>query len=524
MKGICRRLVAVLLLGVALSGCRRQPERPIDPPPLIVIGVDGGEWKVIHHLWDAGKLPNLKRMAGRGVATALHTAYNSSPVIWTTIATGVTPEVHGITDFVVPTPHGDVPVSSAVRKVPALWNMLTRAGRRVAVLGWWASWPAEKINGVVVSDRALLNLDARVSPDSYMPRFQQDLRQEADADPGLFKNDEAQRRDRVIARSAAHLVREKYDLVLLYFRSIDIVSHNEWKYFEPAGFDPIDPRELAEHRDRVPRVYEAVDQQIGRILAAASPESNVLVLSDHGFHAAHRENVKALIDMDAVLERLGYLTRRGGRDRFRAHPHLHLRLAQLRARQDAPFRPRRPRARRAGLAGGARVSAPPSGGRPRDGDQRSRGADSLRSRSPSETRGGGRPRGDRPVPLVTPVVRVQGRPFPPALRSLGRISGTHTANTHGIFLATGPDIDPKADLADIHVRDIAPTILFALGLPVGEDFAGRARTELFSEEFRRTHPLRTIKTWGTRREVEGARTSKEDEHLLNELRSLGYIG
>ncbi|HEX4495121.1 MAG TPA: alkaline phosphatase family protein [Thermoanaerobaculia bacterium] len=516
-------VAALLALLLLLCGCRQQPKRPAHAAPLIVIGMDGGEWKVIHRLWSEGKLPHLKAIADHGVTATLHTAYNSSPVIWTTIATGVSPEVHGITDFVVPTPHGDVPVSSAVRKVPALWNMLTRAGRRVAVLGWWASWPAEKINGVVVSDRALLNdLDARVSPPSYMPRFQQELRQ-ADADPGLFENDEAQRRDRVMARTAAHLVREKYDLVLLYFRSTDIVSHNEWKYFEPEGFDPIDPKELAEHRDRVPRVYEAVDQEIGRILAAAPPESNVLVLSDHGFHAAHREDVKALVDMDAVLERLGYLTRRGdGIDFSRTQVYTYGSPSFARAKM-----------LRFSLAGRE------SGGRVRPEEREAvrrrleadlatvtndRGESILFVRDPHPKRGED---GDLVaivrLPLVTPIVKVQGKPFPAALQSLGRISGTHTANTHGVFFAMGPDIDRKANLADIHVRDMAPTILYALGLPVGKDFLGRARTELFNEDFRRAHPLRSIQTWGTRKE-EGARSSKEDEHLLNELRSLGYIG
>src|SRR3954454_1974367 len=107
-------LICLILVGVSLVlsiVVKRPPARTVRRPPLIVIGIDGGEWKVIHRLWDEGKLPNLKRIAERGVATTLHTAYNSSPVIWTTIATGVTPEVHGITDFVVPTPRGDVPVS-----------------------------------------------------------------------------------------------------------------------------------------------------------------------------------------------------------------------------------------------------------------------------------------------------------------------------------------------------------------------------------------------------------------------------
>jgi hypothetical protein len=126
------------------------------------------------------------------------------------------------------------------------------------------------------------------------------------------------------------------------------------------------------------------------------------------------------------------------------------------------------------------------------------------------------------LPLMTPVLKVRGEPFPEALRGFGRISGTHTPSTHGIFLAMGPDIDPRADLSDIRVHDMAPTILYALGLPVAEDFAGRARTELFTESFRRAHPPRTIKTWGTRQGMGDVR-SKADEDLLNQLRSLGYI-
>jgi predicted AlkP superfamily phosphohydrolase/phosphomutase len=524
MAGARRPLLAPLLLAAVLAGaCHREPSRPAHRPPLIVIGIDGGEWKVIRRLWAEGKLPHLKEIAGRGVAATLHTAYNSSPVIWTTIATGVTPEVHGITDFVVPTARGDVPVSSTVRKVPALWNMATRAGRKVAVLGWWASWPAEKVDGVVLSDRALLDLDARVSPASYLPRFQRDLR-EADADPGLFTSDEEQRRDRVMARSAAHMVREGYDLVLLYFRSADIVSHNEWKYFEPEGFDPVDPRELAAHRDRVPRVYEAIDQEIGRILAAAPPGSDVLVLSDHGFHAAHREDVKALVDMDALLERLGYLGRRpdGGVDFSRTRIYTYgspdfervkmLRFALAGREPGGQVRPEEREALRGRLEKDLESVT----------NERGEPVFFLREARPKRGEDGDFAAIVR-LPLMTPVLKVRGRPFPPAVRSLGRISGTHTPTTHGIFLAAGPDIDPGADLSDLHVHDMAPTILYALGLPVAEDFAGHARTGLFREESRRERPLRTIKTWGTRQGAGEGKASKADEDLLNQLRSLGYI-
>ena len=39
-----------------------------------------------------------------------------------------------------------------MRRVKALWNILSDAGREVAVVGWWATWPAETVRGAVVSD------------------------------------------------------------------------------------------------------------------------------------------------------------------------------------------------------------------------------------------------------------------------------------------------------------------------------------------------------------------------------------
>ena len=135
------------------------------PRPLIVIGFDGGEWSVIRALWEEGKLPHLEGIANRGTSADLESPYSVSPVIWTSIATGQKPEVHGITDFVVPTDHGDVPISSALRKVPALWNLLTLVGRRVSVLGWYATWPAEAVNGVMVTDHVMRDtLPDRVYP------------------------------------------------------------------------------------------------------------------------------------------------------------------------------------------------------------------------------------------------------------------------------------------------------------------------------------------------------------------------
>lgn len=507
-------LLIVSLFFAATSGCQgKRPAPAKRRPPLVVVGIDGGEWRVVDRLWSEGRLPHLKAIAGRGTKGSLRTAYNSSPVIWTTIATGVRPEVHGITDFVVATPQGDVPISSSVRKVPALWNMLSRVGKKVAVLGWWGSWPAEPVNGVVVSDRTLLGLKEDVSPVSFQPRFAEIVKR-ADSDPGRFDlEDGAQRRDLAMARTAEELVAEGYDLILLYFRTPDIESHRHWASFEPDSFPGMDRAELARHADRIPRVYEAVDEAVGRILAKA-PGANVVVLSDHGFHATRGgEEAQIEFDMDAVLERLGYLARNGAAVDF----------SRTRAYTYAT-----PPHRRAKLI---RVS--PQGGEARDELLRNLRQDLetarfagdepvfwLRDPRPKEVEQGADLVAVVSLEGATPSFTVKGKPL---TMGLHRISGTHTTTTHGIFLAAGPDIAPGAKIDGIHVHDIAPTLLYALGIPVAEDFVGKPWQPLFNEGFRRRMPLRSLRTWGVRTGAGAARPSAADEKLLEELRALGYL-
>jgi predicted AlkP superfamily phosphohydrolase/phosphomutase len=356
-----------------------------------------------------------------------------------------------------------------------------------------------------VTDRALLDLERRVSPPSYLPTFLEEIRR-AREEPSLFgAEDEAEMRDRAIARAAVTLAGQGFDLLMVYFRSPDIISHNHWRSYEPEAFKgAADPADRDRDMDQIPRSYEAVDQTLGRLLKAGPKDLNVLVISDHGFHAARPEEVKVLLDMDAVLKRLGYLGRitTYGTPSFRQVKLL--RFAQVPPAERGELRRRLTE----DLAAVTWESGAP--------------AFLVRDARPREIKEGA----DFAVVVqmegATPALRIRGERFEGAIESLSRISGTHTRNTHGIFLAAGPDIDLDAKLEGIRVHDITPTLLYGLGLPVAESFAGKPRTDLFIEAFREEHPVRTIKSWGKRKSA-GARTSKEDEKLLEELRALGYI-
>src|SRR6266542_3226350 len=134
----------------------RPPVEADDPPrpagsraahaPVILIGLAG-----------AGRMPNLARLVREGRSLVLKSFVPIlSPVVWTTIATGMTPDLHGVLDFqeVDPQTGASVPISGRSRRLPAVWNVASAEGLRVGVVGWWATHPAEEVNGFFVSDRA----------------------------------------------------------------------------------------------------------------------------------------------------------------------------------------------------------------------------------------------------------------------------------------------------------------------------------------------------------------------------------
>jgi len=514
-------LACALVLAGLLVSCQEPPEAT---RPILFIGVDGAEWSVIEALWSEGRMPNLQRLAERGAAATLECVYcGKSPVIWTSIATGVEPESHGVTDFVVTTPEGDVvPVSSASRLRPALWNMLTTASRRVSVLGWYVSWPAEEINGIMVTDRALGRAENRIWPESWLPEFDE-MVEEARQQPNPFPPNQRSERDQLVSHLALELQPQRFDLMLTYFKSTDVISHHYWKYFRPEGFEPIEAGEVEALGDFVPQAYEAVDKAIGRLMAAVGAEVNVVVLSDHGFESEIPEKVRITLDFNRVLEHLGFLSHSDGRvdlARTRLFTYSTRRLSKIKKVRfalsgrdpgGAVDPADRERIRRelvealsaVRYAGGAPVFSV------REASQRETraGADfvvQVRSNSPSEE------------------IFHQDEPIEEAVASIQRISGGHGEGTYGIFVAAGPDIDPEARLEGIHIYDIAPTLLYGLGLPVAEDFAGRAWTELFTPEFRSRHPLETISSWGLR-DQQATASNEEDAKLLDELRALGYL-
>jgi len=123
---------------------------------VIWIGMDGLDFEILDRLAASGAMPNWKRLAATGWTARLKSDYPLiSPVLWTTAATGRTPDMHRVLDFqeVDPATGRKMPISGLSRAVPAVWNLASASGRKVGVVGWWATHPAEIVDGFFVTDR-----------------------------------------------------------------------------------------------------------------------------------------------------------------------------------------------------------------------------------------------------------------------------------------------------------------------------------------------------------------------------------
>lgn len=318
---------AAAFVGLAV-GCRSQdgPDaKRRTHPVLLVIGVDGLEWNVALPLIQSGKMPNLESLMRRGIFGKLQTiAPAKSPVIWTSIATGKVPEKHGIRDFFKVFPNGAREFfNSRDRKAKAIWNIVSDAGRRAVVIGWWNTFPVDPINGIMVAqtntdaavgERKLLKgvLQRGVEGQVQPPQRQNemlDLVDQVDKDldallrqvfgeVGAISSEQdrlnwdscrwAFRADETYRRIALKLAAESpdADLFTVYFGTTDVVSHRFWRYREPKAYQhPPAEADVRRFHDFIDRTYVHADQVIGELVARFPPDTSVVVLSDHGFHA-----------------------------------------------------------------------------------------------------------------------------------------------------------------------------------------------------------------------------------------------
>jgi len=291
-------------------------------PPVVFIGLDGADWQLLDDYIAHGLMPNLARLVREGTSGYLTTEHPPlSPLLWTSMMTGVSPLEHQVLDFTRfnPSTGRKEPITSEERRVPAIWNMATMGGKRVAVFGLWATYPAEPVHGLMVSDRLFTFLYSESTPPpgiifppsregwarsavkaseaavdfktlrKFLPWLDEHRYDAIVREPNPYeKPGSALRRilvqTEVYRRTGTEVVRQSIaNLTIIYFEGTDTIGH----IFAPYA-PPKQPEVTQEEYDRyhqVPELYfRRVDAILGEFLAAAERQhARIMLASDHGF-------------------------------------------------------------------------------------------------------------------------------------------------------------------------------------------------------------------------------------------------
>lgn len=528
----------------------------------LFIGLDGATFTVLDEMTRdlpgiGVTMPCLKSFLENGVRAKLRSTPNPlTPPAWASIMTGRSPGNHGVYDFIRSEERGNGVYFTLydARDIDAetIWSVATRQGKRVVALNFPLTSPPRGETGHIVPGFVpWKHLRRNMAPPELYVRLKSipnfnpkelawdfDLEKQAleDLSPEEMENWCRYHlpREEQWFRIAEYLLREEQpDLMAVMFDGSDKIQHQAWQFLDPALVNGDDPTPWeARMREACLSYFRNLDHYIEVLVELAGPKARVFMASDHGFTATTE-----VFRVNTFLHKKGYLKWKHYGD-----------TEVERRRNDSNFANvdwdktlaycRTPSSN--GIT--IRVAKSPGdpGIHPDEYDQFRAGiiAD-LRSFRDEKT---GEPivkeimkREDvfpgthmEEAPDLTLVLRDHGfvsiRNLEPELITRKAPAGTH--HPDGIFLAGGNGIQQGLRAERRNIVDVAPTLLYSLGLAVPEDLEGEVplgfftRSHIDQHSYRKGTPTLAVSATDTAT----ARCDDDDKQkIIAQLQMLGYM-
>jgi predicted AlkP superfamily phosphohydrolase/phosphomutase len=527
----------------------------------VLVGWDGATFSVLDPLMRNGAMPFLRRFSAEGTHGVLQSTFPPvTPSAWTTLMTGVSPGRHGVFDFVKTDRRADrysyVLGTSGDVSAETVWSVADRNGCGVTCLNFISMFPPPKIRGSVVAGFVPWRYLSRAvhPPELYariraLPGFEaRELALDWDLERKALQGLASEEYESWIR---FHTVRERRwfdilsmlmredpcELTAIVFDGVDKLQHLCYHLLDPQ----LASRYSGPWADRMRSLcidyFRQLDGFLEAICNLAGPEARIFIASDHGFRAAGDD----IFYVNVWLEQNGYLKWADGvpRDQERrltldGHTGADTMFdwsgttaCALTASSNAIF------IRKAQYPGAPGVAA---------GEYehfRERLRESLLAFKDSS----GNPVIDAVVvreeafpgrhmqqaPDLSLVLH--DRSFLSVLRADAPLKsrrapyGTH--HPDGVFFARGPGIRSGVSTSPFSIVNVAPTLLYSLGLPVPKEMEGAPELSLFESSFVSSRPVReeTAGQSGPTPGVETgfARNRDEEEALVAQLKALGYL-
>ncbi|HEK86066.1 MAG: alkaline phosphatase family protein [Candidatus Saccharicenans sp.] len=271
-----------------------------------IVGLDGVPYSMLLDLAKTGVMSTVARLIDSG---HLHQMKASLPEIsavsWTNFMTGTNPGTHGIfgfTDFKGGSYDLRVP-NFLDLKTETIWDSLGHRGLKSIVINQPSTYPARRINGVMISGFVAVDLSRSVYPQSFFPTLEQ-MGYQIDVDTSRvvdnlnFLWQELSKTMASHQKALNYFWEQDWDLFEFVITGTDRLHHFLW----PAYQDKNHP-----YHQAFLDFYQQIDRIIGKILNGFKKmdqdESQFFLLSDHGFTGITQE-----VYLNAWLEEQGYLS------------------------------------------------------------------------------------------------------------------------------------------------------------------------------------------------------------------------
>lgn len=283
---------------------------------ILLIGMDAAAPDLLLRGCRDGSLPVLARLQAAGAWGLVEALPGfGSGATWPSFYTGVTPARHG-RYFYRQVWRGEYEARRFEAydfKAPAIWDLVSAAGRRVAIFDVPKAALSPDVNGLHAVDwlvhgavyHQLTTAPASLA-DELEERFGLDPLPQCDRPGGRTPAEHREMIDCLIRRietkeqgTLHYLKQEPWDLFVTVFGEPHCVGHQCWHLRDPSH-PAYDPAVAGLVGDPVMDVYRAIDASLGRILDEVGDDVVVLVVSVTGM----RPNFTGNFVLDEVLRRL----------------------------------------------------------------------------------------------------------------------------------------------------------------------------------------------------------------------------
>jgi predicted AlkP superfamily phosphohydrolase/phosphomutase len=547
-------------------------------PKVLVVGLDSGTFRFIKPFAEQGWLPNLHEIMKNGVTRVLKSTIPPlSPPAWTTFLTGTNPGRHGIFHFL------DIDaqnynfttnrlINSSLFSGQTFIDFMSQRECKIGAVKIPFTYPPWKINGTMISGEP--SPDWKVAH-TYPPDLSDKIGQMnlgSARDFVKYSTDQLHSHLKfdcdVRTKIACDMLKqENFDFFMMVHTITDAASHRFWKYSDATC--PNYSKKFEKYANLIREVYAAADSSIGKILQRIGSDTTIFFMSDHG---ASRKPIH-FFQINAWLKQRGYLYTHSGKSSAHYLNKMLLELKNLLPSNLKQVARNRIKRKFQGKLASIRTLATNIDwsqakvyavnlynsydgivlnlkGRQAEGLlEPGASTEALCKKIRRELLSISDPRnGKQVVQKIWRRDEVFSGPYTERIPDLviqyhpdyrsGKAtegplfsdlpatdfdfqSGDHDED--GIFIAIGPDIQKNVHLQDAHIQDMAPTILYTMGLPVPGHMEGRVLVDIFNEEVVARRPVKEISdSIGNIGDTQKL-NEEEEEEMKAQLKGLGYL-